>query len=74
MTDQIILEKVKQVPDAFGDELSHFVDYLIYKSKRQSNASPSSRINYDFDSYKLGLPQNVSLAESLDDTRSKERF
>ncbi|MDR1185569.1 MAG: hypothetical protein LBK67_12350 [Coriobacteriales bacterium] len=74
MTDNAILEKVKQVPDAFSDELSHFVDYLIYKGKRQPDVSPSSHISYDFDSYKLGLPQDVSLAQRLDDVRSKERF
>jgi hypothetical protein len=74
MTDRALLEKVEQVPDILSDELSHFVDYLIYKSKCQSNTSRQTRLDYDFNSYKVGLSKSVSLTESLESIRNGERF
>jgi hypothetical protein len=74
MTDNSILEKVRQVPDSYRDELLYFVDYLLYKDQHDQGADRRVSHTYDFGSYKLGLPEDVSLAENLETVRHGERY
>jgi hypothetical protein len=74
MTDKTVLDKVKLVPDTYSDELLRFVDYLLYKDTRNRVASEPAHPNYDFGSYKLGLPEDLSLVSNLDAARSGARY